>query len=1158
MNRLYMRVVPVVLALVVLVFTAVTVVSVARAALPDNNRDSTAVSRLALLPPPENGMNVLTPRIIRPTEKASRRSQLAYRTLTRAAGQSAGEKQTPPRNVINVVEDICLVNSTADSGAGSLRDCLTNASPGDVINFDTAVFPPNNPAIISLVTPLPTITTDSLTIDGSEAGVIVNGSQLTSGSGFELTGVDSVTIRGLQILNFPWVGVDILSDTTNAVIGGDRNSGAGPLGQGNLISGNAWAGVWILGDQTTGNVVQGNYIGTDLAGSSAYGGQELGVIIAEGAHENVIGGSTTSAGNVISGHFDIFSGVGAGVFIQDPGSNNNLVKGNFIGTNASGTAAIFNYFGVVLMNGTAGNVIGGTTDAERNLISGNFGYGVWTGDDPSAPGINITANNQIMGNYIGTDINGTTEILLQSLGILIDQYSSNNTIGGELPGMGNLISGHSLGSGIQFQGPDNSGHQVLGNLIGTDPSGTTAVGNGQGIAVIFGTQNVVIGGTSAGARNVVSGNVGAGILIQDAGSTGNQVLGNFVGADISGTASLGNDNGIGILNGAAQNSIGGSSEGAGNLISGNKFIGLQFQGSGTTQNVAQGNTIGLDVSGTYPITNVVGVGINDAQNNQIGGDIEGSGNLISGNQFGLVIQSSGATGNQIMGNLIGTDAAGGTAVPNDYGVQIVLGAYDNTIGGDTAGAGNLISGNRIVGLALHGTDTSQNKVWGNRVGTNISGTAAIGNDVGIGILVGAHHNEIGGASSQKRNLISGNLDAGILIQDRETESDEVDHGTTGNLVAGNFIGTNLAGNAAIPNKWGVAIAFGTYGNVIGGVDPASRNVISGNTDAGVQIEGEGASDNRVEGNYIGVDVSGTTAVSNYDGVTLLQGASGNVIGGTTTAAGNVISGNTNAGIFMHGQGTNQNQILANFIGTNAAGTAVLGNTNGIDIRFGPQNNEIGSSNATEGNLVSGNNTAGIKLTGNSTKGNIIQGNDIGTDSSGTNALPNGGYGLLLTDDTEDNQVGPGNKIVNNGGNGIALDGDQTVGNTITQNSIYNNDDAEIEFLNPDTPLPLPAPPQIWYITTTQTISATICANCIVEVFGNSNSEPAGEEFIRQCVADATGVLNCYDATFANWPYLAVTVTEAEAGTTSKFYPVSVEVEEGDVCDHCVYIPIVIK
>lgn len=1088
MKRWYKRFVPVFFGLAVLLVTAVPTVTLAQAAFPESQ------TQLSLRQPPESGLAALPQAVRRPTERASRSGQFTNRRVDFATQQTA-PLPTPHPNGIQATSAICLVTTTADSGSGSLRNCLANANAGDVLNFDTAVFPPNNPATISLSTPLPSITVDSLTIDGSNAGVIINGSQLSAGSGFELLDVNNVTIQGLQIVNFPWVGIDVLINTTNALIGGDRNVGTGPLGQGNLISGNAWAGVWILGDQTTGNVVQGNYIGTNLAGSSSYGTQELGLIIAEGAHDNFVGGPTASTRNVISGHFNLFGGSGTGVFIQDPNSNNNQIQGNLIGTDASGMAGVNNYFGVVLMNGTQGNIIGGSTAAERNIISGNFGYGIWTGDDPSLPNdINITNNNQIAGNYIGTNINGTAELFLQSLGILIDQYSSNIIIGGTAPGMGNLISGHSLGSGIQFQGPNNSGHQVLGNFVGTNASGTAAVGNGQGIAVAFGTKNVTIGGTTLGARNVVSGNVGAGILIQDIGSTGNQVLGNFVGTNPAGTVSLANDSGIGILNGAAQNIVGGTVAGAGNLVSGNNFIGIQLQGNGSSQNIVQGNIVGLDVSGTQALMNVVGIGVNDAQNNQIGGSTTASGNLISGNQIGVTLQSSRATGNLVMGNLIGTNAAGDTAVPNDYGIQIVLGAHNNTIGGDVAGAGNLISGNRIVGLAIHGTGSAQNKVWGNRIGTNLNGTAAIGNDVGVGLLVGASQNEIGGPSSAKRNLISGNLDAGVLIQDRETETDTTSHGTTENWVAGNYIGTNLAGNAAMPNKWGVAIAFGTVGNRIGGEVPGSRNVISGNADAGVQIEGVGAVANQVEGNTIGLNAAETAAIGNYDGVTLIQGASGNIIGGTTAAAGNVISGNTHTGIFMQGQGTS---------------------------------------------------------------GNLIQGNAIGTNGSGSAALPNEAHGLLLTSSAEDNQIGPGNKIRYNGGNGIAIDGNLTVGNTITQNSIYSNAGAELQFLNPNTPTPIQSTPQIEYLSATQTISATLCPNCTIEVFGNLSSEPAGEAFIRQCVANGSGVLNCQDAAFAAWPYLAITVTDAgAAGTTSGFYAVGTEAEVG--CIHCVYLPFVIK
>lgn len=80
----------------------------------------------------------------------------------------------------------------------------------------------------------------------------------------------------------------------------------------------------------------------------------------------------------------------------------------------------------------------------------------------------------------------------------------------------------------------------------------------------------------------------------------------------------------------------------------------------------------------------------------------------------------------------------------------------------------------------------------------------------------------------------------------------------------------------------------------------------------------------------------------------------------------------------------------------------------------------------------------------------------------------------------------------NGGNGIAIDGNLTVGNTITQNSIYRNTGAELQFLNPNTPTPIQSTPQIEYLAASQIISATLCANCTIEVFGNTSSEPAGE------------------------------------------------------------------
>jgi hypothetical protein len=152
-----------------------------------------------------------------------------------------------------------VVTGTADSGPGTLRHCLGNAVAGDTIIFDVGVFPPTSPTIISLSSELPWITVDDLTIDASDAGVILDGSGLSSGYGFVVWGADGVKIRGLQIVQFPQHGVAIAGGATNTVIGGDRFTGNGPLGQGNLINGNGQLGVWLEGSGTTSNTVHGNF-----------------------------------------------------------------------------------------------------------------------------------------------------------------------------------------------------------------------------------------------------------------------------------------------------------------------------------------------------------------------------------------------------------------------------------------------------------------------------------------------------------------------------------------------------------------------------------------------------------------------------------------------------------------------------------------------------------------------------------------------------------------------------------------------------------------------------------------------------------------------------------------------------------------------------------
>lgn len=190
------------------------------------------------------------------------------------------------------------ITSAADSGSGSLRQVLEDAQDFDIITFDPAVFPPDAPATIFISADLPDIHVNNLTLDASNAGVILNGSQVPGDwvAGIQIVASEGNTIMGMQVSQFPGPGIAISGVATNNVIGGDRNIGAGPLGQGNLISNNA-IGISLASSGTTLNNVTGNLIGTDLAGSDWLGNNRAGISLVEGAHDNTIGPDNIIANN---------------------------------------------------------------------------------------------------------------------------------------------------------------------------------------------------------------------------------------------------------------------------------------------------------------------------------------------------------------------------------------------------------------------------------------------------------------------------------------------------------------------------------------------------------------------------------------------------------------------------------------------------------------------------------------------------------------------------------------------------------------------------------------------------------------------------------------------------------------------------------------------
>ena len=410
-----------------------------------------------------------------------------------------------------------VVNKTADSGAGSLRQAITNANATatlDTINFN---IPGTGVQTITPATPLPVISSPvtingysqpgsspntlavgnnavlRIQLNGASAGVGVHGLQITAGSS---------TVRGLVINRF----------SGSAIVFGEGTNG--------------------------GNVVQGNFIGTDPTGTIGRGNGR-GVFLFSSPN-NRIGGTTPAARNLISGN----TNAGIDTFM----SSGNIIEGNYFGTTKSGGAVIGGTpgrTGIFLAPISDGNRIGGTSTGARNVISGH---------QASAVFLQGTVANIVEGNYIGSDATGK-----KVLGNALDQQSgcavcvtgnrnpfgtgggpaTDNRIGGTIPAAANVIGGYQGGGAAVFLGGSSVGDSrransnlVQGNFIGVGSDGATALPNrGIGIHVQDGDDNIV-GGVVVGGGNVVTNskvgpfNPGTGVTVSS--GVRNQILGNSI------------------------------------------------------------------------------------------------------------------------------------------------------------------------------------------------------------------------------------------------------------------------------------------------------------------------------------------------------------------------------------------------------------------------------------------------------------------------------------------------------------------------------------------------------------------------------------------------------------------------------------------------------
>jgi hypothetical protein len=214
------------------------------------------------------------------------------------------------------------ITSAADSGLGTLRQALQDAQPGDIITFDSIVFPSDAPVTIYPDNELPPIIQGHLTINASEAGVILDGRNITGEfvPGLQIVS-DGNTIQGLQVINFSGAGIVLSGGAQKNTIGGDRGIGSGPLGRGNLSSGNTM-GIGIWDEGTAFNVITGNLVGSDITEMDVRGNSGWGIYISEGACYNTIGPN-----NIVS-----YNGE-AGIQIYNPNSVGNTITQNHIHQN---------------------------------------------------------------------------------------------------------------------------------------------------------------------------------------------------------------------------------------------------------------------------------------------------------------------------------------------------------------------------------------------------------------------------------------------------------------------------------------------------------------------------------------------------------------------------------------------------------------------------------------------------------------------------------------------------------------------------------------------------------------------------------------------------------------------------------------------------------
>lgn len=516
-----------------------------------------------------------------------------------------------------------------------------------------------------------------------------------------------------------------------------------------------------------------------------------------------------------------------------------VVVGNYIGVKLDGTTLAGHLGNGIEMTSSTNNVIGGSSDSERNVISGNFGNGI---------SITRSLRNQIVNNFIGTDASGLVDLGNRGSGVFINDNSLGNLIGGTetggndptmgvyvRPPQGNLISAND-GYGVYITGKSQQ-NTLSGNFIGTDVSGDLGLGNAlDGVAIVNANNNSLIGCTTATNPfvyyNVVSGNGGNGLRINNSNNT--TVQANFFGLAANNQSPLGNRlNGV-VEEGTSNKVTFGGVIPLGNVVAANYQNGILVQGQ------AAGFLSFNTFSGVAAFQDYTDLGntLNGLKITATGGGHLIRTSVFSENGLNGIEISGSARGVVVAENIIGLNTGGSFAMGNKRnGIEVSGSAHDIVIGTQLPSFSiipqNAISGNEANGVAVLGKAYNV-RINNTFIGTDIEGRQPVGNFLdGVYVGPGTKAIAIGSTNSLLPTVISANNGNGVVF-----------NGTTGSSVTGTFIGTDRDGDQPLGNLVDGIFINNSYNNNIGNTVSVSKgkvistglaNVIAYNAGNGIYV-----------------------------------------------------------------------------------------------------------------------------------------------------------------------------------------------------------------------------------------------------------------------------------------------------------------------------------